>query len=258
MKNLIERTVSGIIMLLFLAVTIFLGDRALFIMGLFLSVIAFFELNHVLERFSMKASPGVTILFGVFALTALYFDRVDMAMSLALLLPVAHGVRCVISDNRTPRNTMGSVFSFLYLFMNFGLLMVMPSQIYLYLVAICSWGCDTFAYIFGMLFGKHKLIPQVSPKKSVEGAIGGVFGSVVLMMILFSILGESSILIYIPVVIVGAILSQFGDLFASKMKRETHMKDFGHLFIGHGGVLDRFDSMLFVIPFMYAVSLLLK
>lgn len=255
MKNLMERTFTGIIMLGFLAITIFLGNRTLFIMGAVLSIIAFFELNYVLGFYQVKASRIVTIPFGMLALVSLYFGRIDWVFSLLLLLVVIDGVRSVLTQDHSPRTTIGSVFSFIYLFVNFGLLMVLPSQKYLFLIVIASWGCDTFAYIFGMLFGKHKLIPSVSPKKSVEGAIGGVVGSVFLSYLLLNYLQQPHILSYLIAVFFAAIFSQFGDLFASKMKREADLKDFGHIFLGHGGVLDRFDSMLFVIPFMYAISL---
>ena len=105
---------------------------------------------------------------------------------------------------------------------------------------LAAWGADTCALFSGMLFGKHKLAPVVSPKKTVEGAVGGVVGGAVLEMPLWSavVLGA-----------VGAVLGEIGDLSFSVIKRQTGIKDYGHIFPGHGGVLDRFDSVLFVAPF---------
>lgn len=121
---------------------------------------------------------------------------------------------------------------------------------------IISWLSDTMAFAFGMLFGKHKLIPSVSPKKTVEGAIGGVLGGVVFML-LFGFICEffcGKSVNYINITILGAlgsVLSQFGDLTASCIKREYNIKDFGNLLPGHGGILDRFDSVIVVAPFVY-------
>ena len=131
----------------------------------------------------------------------------------------------------------------------------------IWLVFLTAWMTDTFAYTFGMLFGKHKLIPNVSPKKSVEGAIGGVIGCVVINVIISAIVAKNTGLYvnYINLVIMlilASIVSQFGDLAASCIKRDENIKDFGNIMPGHGGILDRCDSVLFVAPFMcYFVNL---
>lgn len=123
-----------------------------------------------------------------------------------------------------------------------------------------AWMTDTFAYFVGSKFGKHKLCPKISPKKSVEGAIGGVAGAVLLNVLLLCVFktfffeGES-ILSYITVVFLSLLLSvvsMFGDLAASTIKRNFGIKDFGKLLPGHGGIMDRFDSALFVMPVLYA------
>lgn len=121
---------------------------------------------------------------------------------------------------------------------------------------IIAWLSDTMAYTFGRLFGKHKLIPEVSPKKTVEGAIGGVFGGVVFMLIYgavcaFAFNRNVNWVSLVILGITGAILSQFGDLAASWIKRERGIKDYGNLLPGHGGVMDRFDSVLVVAPFVF-------
>lgn len=129
-----------------------------------------------------------------------------------------------------------------------------------------AWMTDIFAYFVGSKFGKHKLCPKISPKKSVEGAIGGVVGAVLLNTLLLFIFktfffeGES-ILSYITVIVLSLILSvvsMFGDLAASTIKRNFGIKDFGKLLPGHGGIMDRFDSTLFVMPVLYASIFLLN
>ena len=125
-----------------------------------------------------------------------------------------------------------------------------------WLVFLTAWMTDTFAYTFGMLFGKHKLIPNVSPKKSVEGAIGGVIGCIAINVLITYIVSVNTGLVvnYLNLIIMlftASIVSQFGDLAASCIKRDENIKDFGNIMPGHGGILDRVDSVLFVAPFMY-------
>ena len=128
----------------------------------------------------------------------------------------------------------------------------------LWLIFICSWGCDTCAYCVGMLFGKRKLAPVLSPKKSIEGAIGGVAGAALLGAIYGLVVSGKVAMNNAPVYFaiicaVGAVISQFGDLIASGIKRQHGIKDYGKLIPGHGGVLDRFDSVIFTAPMIYAL-----
>lgn len=133
--------------------------------------------------------------------------------------------------------------------------------IYLLLFAFfAGWMTDIFAYFVGSKLGKHKLCPKISPKKSVEGAIGGVVGAIllnVLLLFVFKkfIFTEETGLSYIAVIflsIILSIVSMFGDLAASTIKRNFGIKDFGKLLPGHGGIMDRFDSVLFVMPVLYS------
>ena len=119
-----------------------------------------------------------------------------------------------------------------------------------WLIFISSWVCDTAAYLSGMAFGKHKLVPLLSPKKSVEGAVGGVLGSV-LIGLLFGMFVGSHGPQYAIICGCGAVISQFGDLTASAIKRNHDIKDYGKLIPGHGGILDRFDSVIITAPVIY-------
>ena len=118
--------------------------------------------------------------------------------------------------------------------------------IYLVLIAVIT---DTFAYIIGSLIGKHKLIPSVSPKKSIEGSVGGsLLGTIVATIFYVNMLKvDSNILIIVIMTLVLSILGQIGDLLFSKIKRENKIKDFSNIMPGHGGILDRFDSLSFII-----------
>jgi phosphatidate cytidylyltransferase len=118
----------------------------------------------------------------------------------------------------------------------------------LYLLAIATM-TDTFAMLIGCLIGKHKLIPEVSPKKSIEGSIAGsIVGTAIASIYYINILDTNINLIVLLVMsLILSILGQIGDLFFSKMKRENEIKDFSNLMPGHGGILDRFDSLSFII-----------
>ena len=128
----------------------------------------------------------------------------------------------------------------------------------LYLLAIATM-TDTFAMLIGCLIGKHKLIPDVSPKKSVEGSIGGsVVGTAIASILYFNIISNQiNILILIVMTLLLTILGQLGDLFFSKIKRENKIKDFSNIMPGHGGILDRFDSLTFIVfGYMVIINLI--
>lgn len=129
---------------------------------------------------------------------------------------------------------------------------------YVWLIFIISFATDTFAYFSGYLFGRHKLIPKVSPKKTIEGSIGGILGSTC-CCILFGYLFNLNIIHMAFIGSIGSIIAQLGDLFASSIKRYVGIKDYGKLIPGHGGILDRFDSVILVAPFVYyAIKLFIK
>ena len=134
-----------------------------------------------------------------------------------------------------------------------------------WLIFICSWGCDTCAYCVGILIGKHKMSPLLSPKKSVEGAVGGVVGAALIGIIYAAVIRglDPDAISYTAIVsfgiigALGALISMVGDLAASAIKRNHKIKDYGTLIPGHGGILDRFDSVIFTAPIIYYLCLIL-
>ena len=135
---------------------------------------------------------------------------------------------------------------------------ILPMGAYIvWLIFLCSWGCDTCAYCVGVLIGKHKMAPVLSPKKSIEGAVGGVLGSMILAacyLLVFRTqmsITTTQVVLLVAIDGIGAFVSMVGDLAASGIKRNYEIKDYGTLIPGHGGILDRFDSVIFTAPIIY-------
>ena len=124
-------------------------------------------------------------------------------------------------------------------------------SILIWLVFLAAFGTDIMAYFIGMAFGKHKLCPVLSPKKSKEGAVGGVLGSVLFCGIFAFIFVPNMIGEVMFIAVAGSVIAQLGDLSASAFKRQMGIKDYGNLIPGHGGILDRFDSVFFTAPMIY-------
>lgn len=165
----------------------------------------------------------------------------------------------VFSKGKIPFSRISEVFiTITYVVVTFSslsLLRYINNDVGIFLIVLAclaSWLCDAGAYAVGMLFGKHKLIPEISPKKTVEGAIGGIITSTLALPIYglaLDLIIENMQVNYIYLFILGFILSivsQLGDLVASLIKREYGVKDYGRIFPGHGGVMDRFDSLFAV------------
>ncbi|MCL2619225.1 MAG: phosphatidate cytidylyltransferase [Defluviitaleaceae bacterium] len=146
------------------------------------------------------------------------------------------------------------MLSFVFLVRDFG-----GGGFYVWLIFIAAWGADTCAYFTGKTLGRRKLCPTLSPSKTVEGAVGGVLGAAILAVLYTLVMSgrfgwdasAQTLFTYAAVTAVAAVLSIFGDLTASAVKRRANVKDYGSIFPGHGGVLDRFDSVLFTAPAIY-------
>ncbi len=147
-------------------------------------------------------------------------------------------------------------------FTAFGIVRYLTNGLWnLIIILVAAWGSDVFAYFTGRFFGRHKLIPEVSPKKTVEGSVGGIVCATLLMLLYGFIVSKATVLEpnYIVLAICGFVLSavsQVGDLIASLIKREHEVKDYGNIFPGHGGVMDRFDSVLSITAILMVICIL--
>lgn len=194
------------------------------------------------------------------------------AMILIILVNMAFVV--VVHGKKNYKDVLSNAFLTMYIvFSVFCILMLKEygGTSIMLLIFVTAWSCDTCAYFSGRLFGKHKLIPHVSPNKTVEGAIGGIVGAIIICFIYMCIKNVTdgatvkSTIEWLPIMLmwgaifggIGAICSQVGDLAASAIKRDTGIKDFGWIFPGHGGFMDRFDSVLFIAPIILGLFLIL-
>lgn len=156
---------------------------------------------------------------------------------------------------------LGGFFAFMalrndsmYTFLSIDLHAAAPAMLVIWLVLVCTWASDTFAYFAGCAFGKRKVVPKISPNKTLEGFIGGFIGCVLTGFVFAYLVGLPE-LDGAAIGLLTGIVAPLGDLFESKIKRVCGVKDSGLLLPGHGGVLDRFDSLLFAAPvtFIYLV-----
>ena len=260
----ITRLISGIILVALALLFICTGGDVLLGVMLVLSLIGLFELYRVFKV--EKSMPGF---LGYLACIAFYLDlkfkfcqdnQVIFLTFLILLLAVFVFGYPKYHSNQIMATFFGLFYVGVMLSFLYQTRMLPHGQFIVWLIFLCSWGCDTSAYCVGMLFGKHKMSPLLSPKKSVEGAIGGVIGTMLLTALYCFVisrvfqLDDFGSLTLVIISGVGALISMVGDLAASAIKRNFEIKDYGKLIPGHGGVLDRFDSMIITAPIIFFLA----
>ncbi len=262
------RLISGIVLVAIAVLVIPLGGWPLTALLAAVSVIGMSELFQIEQM--QTAAPAVTAYLGAcvyYVLCMLGASAPAQGMVLALTVIAVLAVYVFAFPKFKARQVITAVFGLIYVavFLSFVLkLRNMDGGAYLvWLIFLASWGADTCAYCVGMLFGKHKMTPVLSPKKSVEGAVGGVIGAALLGALYGVIFGEKlqmarPVLDLVILCAGGALISMVGDLAASGIKRDHGIKDYGKLIPGHGGILDRFDSVILVAPVIYYLAQILR
>ncbi|MBE5997227.1 MAG: phosphatidate cytidylyltransferase [Lachnospiraceae bacterium] len=255
------RLISGIFLVIAAILTIRAGGYVLCATLMALSVIGIWELYRACGIAGKDPLPvtGAAAAFLWYVLLVLPAERFHMLFIAGVLIAVMT-VYVLTYPRYNAEQVMAAVFGFLYvpvlLSCIFLTRMTHNGHITVWLVFLSAWGADTCAYSVGMLIGKHKMAPVLSPKKSIEGGVGGVVGAV-LLGVIYALIMHQPALEYGVICFFGALLSMVGDLAASAIKRNRGIKDYGKLIPGHGGVLDRFDSILFTAPVIYFLSLIL-
>ncbi len=223
--------------------------------GLVLSVVYYGGLMFIEWRYGLVNTPGMVSASDFWTL---------LILSLDFLLTM--GIYVFTFPRRKSSNATGAVAAFLYVPVMMSFLLRTRSLshgIWLYLlIFICSSVSDVCALAVGMAIGRHKLAPVLSPKKTIEGALGGIAGSALVSCLIAVLIrrfepGINAVPVFLIIGICGSIIGQTGDLAASAIKRNHGIKDYGHLIPGHGGIMDRFDSVIFTAPVIYYLSFLL-
>lgn len=265
---MLTRIITSVVGIPLVIAIIVIGNPLLRYAILAVSLIALYEFYNVVKK---QNKPMTYIGYAAIIFQYLFFTgtmnhysifMVALTLVSLIVLVVCYPKYSIIDVGLTifPVLYVGLMFSFIILIRD-----IQEGEFWIWLIAISAWGSDTCAYFAGKTIGKHKLAPVLSPKKTIEGSIGGIIGAAVLAYIYtviytqygaFTVRGQ---MVWIIIaVILGAVISQFGDLAASAVKRYYDQKDYGHILPGHGGILDRFDSFLFVAPVIYIVVIVMQ
>lgn len=268
-----ERTISAVFLVIIALATILPGGPILAVTLWLISNIAFLELTRACGiRTGDKANAleiaGMVAIAGYYLLVYFTGTHTHLIMAVVLLLIALMFVYVFSFPKYTADQVMSTYFCLIYapVMLSF---VYMTRQleygIYLvWMIFISSWISDTCAYLVGVLLGKHKLAPKLSPKKSIEGSVGGILGAAIVgaifgYFLLDKELGghQYGVMLFVTGA-VGSVISQVGDLAASAIKRNHNIKDYGKLIPGHGGIMDRFDSVIFTAPITYFMIILFQ
>lgn len=255
MKSFFTRVSVGIVLLIINLTAVYYGGYALLALVFLLCQFAVYEMRHLLQKIDMHPPLLATHILAAVILILAFLNKIEMIVAVVLiselLLFISHTF-----DLISLQDHFAVLFIEIYIVFSFSTMLLLRRSYLIWMIFIISWGTDSFAYVFGMMFGKHKLAPQLSPKKTVEGFVGGIIGAV-LLTFLFAYFMPLNMYSSILFSIFGSVFSQIGDLCASKLKRMADLKDYSRLLRSHGGILDRYDSILFVSPLIYFYFLLL-
>lgn len=252
------RIISGICMVPLL-LFVFLGGYWLVALCVFIAAMGINEFFNGFQAMDVKPSKLIAYL----SIAGIYFIhffvspgyKSDCIMLWLAICVMTCSIYIFKIDQRKIEDAMATILGIVYIvFFSYHVVLVDRTgeySILIWLVLISAFCTDIFAYFSGYFFGKHKLAPVLSPKKTIEGAIGGTLGSV-LCCTVFGCIAVPEIWMHCLIIgIIASILSQCGDLTASAYKRKMGIKDYGNLIPGHGGVMDRVDSVLFTAPVVY-------
>lgn len=264
------RLLSGIVLIIIALATIICGGPVLLITLLCVSMIGMQELYKAVKMredsfcsLEIVSYVGIILYYlGIWLLPAAYHLPI-LLCGLILILFVYVFSYPKYETKQIMAAFFGMVYAGVMMSFIYQTRVLEEGQWLVWLIFICSWGCDTCAYCVGVLFGKHKMAPVLSPKKSIEGAVGGVVGAALLGALYAWIIGhfasgfDTAPWMYAILCAAGALVSMVGDLAASAIKRQENIKDYGKLIPGHGGILDRFDSVIFTAPIIYFLAIII-
>jgi phosphatidate cytidylyltransferase len=260
------RVLSAILGIPLILFVLYFRGLSLYLFTAAVSIVGLFEYFRAMNNISIKTNKPIgylaVIIYYLMFLMPLAIDRPGFLVMFSVMMLFTNEI---ITQKHNITEISITLLGIIYIpFLFSHLLFIEKLQygnIILWLPFLTAWFTDTFAYFVGISMGRVKLCPGISPKKTVEGALGGIAGSLILTTVAGLIINTFGIdIAIIHFAITGflcGIASEFGDLAASYIKRYTGIKDFGNLIPGHGGILDRFDSILFTAPLVYYYFILI-
>lgn len=272
LQNLVTRTVAGVVYVCILLFGILYNQYSFVIVFGVILVFALDEFFRLIEQKTPHLiSKLFNILFGliIFFSAFLHLEKISiiaLPISALIYLLFLFASTILIDRNDMFNTIIYSVFGQLYITLPLCLLLLisyeykLPNTIFYYAfvlaIFVFIWVNDTFAFLTGVTIGKHKLLERISPKKTIEGFIGGIFFTVLAGVGFSFFFTEYSIYFWIVFALIASLFATLGDLFESLIKRTYKVKDSGNLIPGHGGILDRIDSLLIVIPAIFVYLLI--
>lgn len=265
----VKRITSGLLGFPLVVLVLLIGNKV--VVDIALSIIALLAMNEYLNAISNVAKPvkwlGYVSCFSIAIIHIVPEECLNMIVTLAVpTILIILFAQVIVTEMRTSFKdiayTFIGIFYVVFFIMFVAFIDGMPNgKILIWYAIFAAWGTDIFAYVIGKHFGKHKF-SKVSPKKSIEGCIGGTIGALIMMLIYTYVANtfwgmNYSYLFIAGIGIILSLIGQIGDFAASSIKRFVDIKDFSNLIPGHGGMLDRIDSLIFLAPFAYALFTLL-
>ncbi|SNX55484.1 phosphatidate cytidylyltransferase [Thermoanaerobacterium sp. RBIITD] len=248
------RIASALIGLPLVFFALLMGGLYLRFFLIIISLIGLYEFYTVFDNIDIKPIKYVGYLSILFFYITEY--SIKTADSIIIILMAIFAMP-VLNKKYNIRDVSITIIGVLYMifFSYIGKLRELDNgYLLVWFIFIISWLTDTSAYFWGKFLGKNKLCPSISPNKTLEGSIGGLIGAIIGSIVFTFLFYEKlklNIFLVIVLSLIGSIVAQIGDLFASSVKRNCHIKDYGKIIPGHGGILDRFDSILYVAPYLY-------
>ncbi|HWQ89387.1 MAG TPA: phosphatidate cytidylyltransferase [Desulfitobacteriaceae bacterium] len=253
---MLKRIISALIWAsLLLGLSYFGGIYTVLLVSI-LTILALLEYLKIIEHLGIKVWHVTVITFALFWLFNIFYGSKEWIMPILILwLIIVFGRLALrypqVSLEEASYNLLAIIYPvgfFSYLF----LLRQLPQGLtWTFLTFFLIWATDVFAYLIGKGIGKHPLAPKISPHKTIEGAIGGLCGSIVVGLVFWYWIGGVSLAHVFVLSLITGCIGQIGDLFESSLKRSAGIKDSGSLIPGHGGILDRCDSLIFILPLIY-------
>ena len=273
MKKFLTRTASGAVLLLILSSAFIVGNYylwGLFVLISFVGMQEVFNATKTDDKTDLLKYIAFVGMLAYYATILLFAQNLFANLIFVIILTLLIMMCVCVFDY--PKYKLYDISRSLFTFCYVG---IMLSFVYLtrqsemgiylvWLIIISSWGCDTCAYLVGCTIGKHRLAPVLSPKKSIEGSVGGSLGAMGLGALFglylsnYAGVGSEYVWKFAIISFAASICSQIGDLMASAIKREFGVKDYGKFIPGHGGVMDRFDSVIVTAPIIYFLGAFLR